>query len=106
MENLQHRHDISDAIWGKLEPIITLWTWDGNNANDTRLFVDAVLWILRTGAPWRDLPPSYGKFGSIHKRFKCWCDNGHWEYILEQLITEAMIQMKSSRLPNKTEWML
>ena len=88
MENLQHRHDISDAIWAKLEPIIMAWTWGGSNANDTRVFINAVLWILRTGAPWRDLPPSYGKFGSIHKRFKRWCDIGRWEHILEQLIDE------------------
>ena len=88
MSDSQHRHDISDAIWEKLAPIIAPWTWGGSNANDNRVYINAVLWILRTGAPWRDLPPSYGKFGSIHKRFKRWCDNGRWEYILEQLIDE------------------
>ena len=88
MENPQHRHDISDETWAKLEPIIALWTWGGSNANDNRIFINGVLWILRTGAPWRDIPPEYGKFGSVHKRFKRWCDRGRWEYILEQLIDE------------------
>ena len=88
MDKIQHRHDMSDAIWSRLEPIVSVWIWGGSNANDTRLFINAVFWILRTGAPWRDLPPSYGKFGSIHKRFKRWCDRGRWEYILEQLIEE------------------
>ena len=88
MENMQQRHDMTDAIWAKLEPIISKWTWGGSNSNDTRLFMNGVFWILRTGAPWRDLPPFYGKNGSIHKRYKRWCDTGRWEKILEQLIDE------------------
>ena len=53
-----HRHDISDAAWALIEPhtIGNKGTW-GGNAKDTRLFIDAVFWILHTGAPWRDLPP-------------------------------------------------
>jgi len=88
MENSQHRHDMNDAVWAKLESITAQWTWGGSNANDDRLFIDAVCWVLRTGAPWRDMPPAYGKFGSIHKRFRRWCDSGRWEKILEQLIDE------------------
>ena len=88
MENLQHRHDITDRIWAKLESIINQWTWGGSNSNDSRVFINAVFWVLRTGAPWRDLPPDYGKFGSIHKRYKRWCDTGRWEKILEQVIEE------------------
>jgi len=88
MENLQHRHDITDRIWAKLESIINQWTWGGSNSNDSRVFINAVFWVLRTGAPWRDLPPDYGKFGSIHKRYKRWCDAGRWEKILEQVIDE------------------
>jgi transposase len=60
----------------------------GSNANDTRTFLDGVCWILRTGSPWRDLPSNYGKFGSVHKRFKRWCDEGKWDTILEALIDE------------------
>ena len=90
MENLQNRHDLTDAQWEILEPIIliTLGTWGGSNANDNRIFINGCFWILRTGAPWRDLPPQYGKFGSVHKRFKRWCDNGIWERILEAVIDD------------------
>ena len=88
MENTQHRHDMTDKVWEKLEPIMKKWTWGGSNANDDRVFLNGVFWILRTGAPWRDLPPAYGKFGSVHKRYKRWCDSGRWDYILEQVIEE------------------
>ena len=90
MNNLQNRHDITDRQWSILEPVIlkTVGTWGGSNANDNRIFINACFWILRTGAPWRDLPPQYGKFGSVHKRFKRWCDKGIWEKILEVIIDD------------------
>ena len=47
-----------------------------------------MFWILRTGAPWRDLPPDYGKWGSVHQRFRRWRDKGIWEKILEALIDD------------------
>ena len=56
---------ISDNAWELIKPhtIRNKGTW-GGNACDTRLFINAVFWILRTGAPWRDLPPDYGNWTS------------------------------------------
>ena len=90
MNTTQNRHDLTTAQWDKIEPIIQerLGSWGGSNANDNRIFVNGVFWVIRTGAPWRDLPPQYGKFNAVHRRFKRWCDCNHWEYILEQLIDE------------------
>ena len=55
-----HRHDISDGIWKILEPLLPgqEGQW-GGVAEDNRLFLNAVFWVLRAGAPWRDLPESY-----------------------------------------------
>jgi len=47
-----------------------------------------VFWILRTGAPWRDLPPDYGGWSNTHRRFIRWRDKGIWEALLEKLIDE------------------
>jgi transposase len=90
MDSLQNRHDISDAQWIKIDPIIKekIGTWGGANAGDTRVFVNGVLWITRTGAPWRDLPPQYGKFTAVHSRYKRWCDKNVWDFILAELIDE------------------
>ena len=65
MKNEQQRHDISDAVWSLLEPHLPgqRGQW-GGIAQDNRRFINGVFWILRTGAPWRDLPPFYGKWGA------------------------------------------
>ena len=57
-------------------------------AKDNRLFLNAIFWILRSGAPWRDLPPDYGDWKNTHRRFCRWRDKGIWEQLLELLIDE------------------
>ncbi len=83
------RHDISDHVWCLLEPHLPgrKGAW-GRIAYDNRLFINAVFWILRAGAPWRDLPPDYGDWKNTHRRFCRWRDKGIWEGLLEQLISE------------------
>ena len=90
MEKSQHRHDISDKAWAILEPMLPgqRGQW-GGIAEDNRRFINGVFWILRTGAPWRDLPPDYGKWGSVHQRFRRWRDKGIWEALLEELADDA-----------------
>ena len=67
------RHDLSDKVWGLLEPHLPGRSggW-GGIARDNRLFINAVFWIMRTGAPWRDLPPDYGCWSNTHRRFIRW----------------------------------
>ena len=87
MANAYERHDISDESWAKIEFLLPgrKGTW-GGNARDNRQFINAVFWILRTGAPWRDLPPSYGDWKNTHRRFCRWRDKGVWEKLLQELI--------------------
>lgn len=83
------RHDISDRVWYLLEPHLPgrKGSW-GGVARDNRQFINAVFWILRTGAPWRDLPPDYGDWKNTQRRFCRWRDKGVWENLLEILIDE------------------
>jgi transposase len=89
MDSAQHRHDISDHVWELLEPHLPgrKGTW-GGKARDNRQFINVIFWILRTGAPWRDLPPSYGDWKNTHRRFCRWRDKGIWSSLLERLMDE------------------
>ena len=89
MPETLHRHDLSDRHWELLEPHLPgrAGVW-GGVARDNRQFINAVFWILRTGAPWRDLPASYGGWKNTHRRFCRWRDKGIWESLLEQCIDE------------------
>ena len=60
----------------------------GGGAKDNRLFINAVFWILRTGTPWRDVPPDYGDWKNVHRRFCRWRDRGIWENLLNAVIDE------------------
>ena len=83
------RHDISDKLWDNLkEKLPGRPGAVGSPAQDNRQFINAVFWILRTGAPWRDLPPDYGDWKNVHRRFCRWRDRGVWEALLESLIVE------------------
>ena len=55
---------------------------------DNHLFLNAVLWILRTGAPWRALPPDYGDWKNTHRRFSRWPDRGVWQRLLDEVIDD------------------
>jgi transposase len=93
MENTQQRHDISDDLWNKLEPLLPgqQGSW-GGVAKNNRQFINGVFWILRTGAPWRDLPPVYGDWKNTHRRFCRWRDKNVWEDLLEKLVSEPNLE--------------
>ncbi len=89
MEEAHRRHDISDELWELMEPHLPGREGTrGVTAKDNRLFINAVFWILRTGAPWRDLPPDYGDWKNTHRRFCRWRDKGVWEKFLEILVND------------------
>ena len=91
------RHDMTNAIWELLAPHLpgSPGKW-GKIAKDNRKFINAVSWIIRTGAPWRDLPPYYGKWNTHAKRYRRWVKNGVWAKLLEIFADEP--ELESSML--------
>lgn len=82
----QDRHRLSDATWQKvLVQIDALRSGRGRPGVDDRRFFEAVCWILRTGAPWRDLPREYGPWQTAYKRFSRWTRRGIWGAIYRRL---------------------
>jgi transposase len=83
------RFELSDAQWTCIRDLLPGKAGDpGRTAADNRTFVNAVLWVLRSGARWRDLPPRYGAYKSVHKRFARWAANGVWERIFATLTAD------------------
>lgn len=81
---MKRRHELSDEQWARIEPHLPGKKGDpGRTAENNRLFVNAVLWIAKTGAPWRDLPERFGEWNSVFQRFNRWCKRGVWERVLE-----------------------
>jgi transposase len=80
------RHAISDERWERIQHLLPGKAGDpGVTAKDNRLFIDAVFWIAKTGAQWRDLPPRFGNWNSVWRRFDRWAAKGVWERVLREL---------------------
>lgn len=80
------RRYLRNSQWKVVAPLCPGKEGDkGRHGEDNRLFVDAVLWINRTGAPWRDLPPEFGNWNSQYQRFRRWAKKGVWERIFNAL---------------------
>ncbi len=79
MTAAHRRHDLSDRVGQRLEPLLPGGPGKvGRPAADHRRFLNAVFGILRTGAPWRDLPPASGDGKNTHRRFSRWRARGGW----------------------------
>ena len=80
------RHEINDPQWDAIQDLLPGKEGDpGTTAKDNRLFVNAILWIAKTGAPWRDLPERFGHWNSVFQRFNRWCKGGVFKRIMEKL---------------------
>ena len=83
------RFVLSDRQWSLVEPhCLGKKTDPGRTGGDGRLFLEAVLWIACTGAPWRDLPPGFGNWNSVFKRFRDWVKGDVFERIFDALSDE------------------
>jgi transposase len=86
---MNKRYEMSAAQWQRICDLVPGKAGDpGRTGDNNRLFVNRVLWVLRSGAHWHDLPPRYGKPKSVHKRFCRWAKAGVWQRIFSTLTAD------------------
>ena len=79
------RGDLTDSEWRILDPLLPDRGERGPAIPDKRRTVNGILWVLRTGAPWRDMPERYGNWNSVFVRFSRWSKLGVWDAAFETL---------------------
>lgn len=86
-----HRYELSDRQWARLAPLFLSQPQPGQAGRppcDYRAVVNGILWILHTGAPWRDLPERYGSCKTVFSRFNGWRRDGTWSRLVTALLDE------------------
>ena len=91
------RGELTDAAWARIEPLLPESGRRGGRWRDHRQVVNGILWKLRTGAPWRDLPERYGPWKTCHERLRRWTADGTWDRLLTQ------VQVKDDAV-GRVEW--
>lgn len=84
-----HRHALTDEQWKRLEPLLPRRPQGRQSTRGDRLFIEAVLFRIRTGVPWRDLPERFGSWKSVYNRFANWAAKDHWATIFRELQVET-----------------
>jgi transposase len=80
------RHAVTDEEWTLIEPLLPARTaTTGRPPSDPRVMWNGILWILRTGAPWRDLPERYGPWQTVYTHFRAWRAAGVYDRVLAAL---------------------
>ena len=84
------RYELNEGQWGRIANLLPgRKETVGRTAADNRVFVNGVLWVLRSGARWSDWPERYGKYKSVHKRFARWAVSGVWDRMFRTLTQDA-----------------
>ena len=94
---------MTDEEWAIFMPFLTTASsLGGRPPKNHRHRLDGIVWICRTGAPWRDLPAAFGKWNSVWKQFRRWCESGVWDLLLQALADSGgaldMLQMIDSTI--------
>ena len=89
----EDRLAISDELWEEMWPLLPGKAGDpGATCHDNRQFMEAVLWRVRTGSPWRDLPKGFGNWNSVFKRFRRWANAGVFERFFNAINGEPELE--------------
>lgn len=93
------RHTFTDEQWGRIDPVLP--PCKGRPGGEQRTFFNALLWMARTGAPWRDLPGRFGKWNVVYQRYAYWCAKGHFERLFQGVqqpdLEEVMVESTCCR---------
>ena len=80
------RHELKAEQWDTIRGLLPPESGrEGRPSIDNRQVINAIRWVLKTGAPWRDLPAHYPKWKTVHSRFSRWCQQGVWARVLAEL---------------------
>lgn len=89
---------LSDEAWRTVAPLLPGKAGDpGCSGRDNRLFLEAVLWVARTGSPWRDLPAEFGKWYTTYTRYHRWEKKGVWPRVVEALQAQGARELLYDR---------
>ncbi len=80
-----NRHELTDPQWRAVEALLPKPHHMGRPPRDAREMLEAMLWLVRVGAPWRDLPDGYGPWQTVYHRFSQWRDDGTFDRIVKRL---------------------
>lgn len=84
-----YRHELTEEQWQRIRDLLPPEQGrPGRRPQPNRGMVNAILWVLRSGAPWRDLPERYPKWKSVHTRFLRWSRRGVWKQVLDALAAD------------------
>jgi transposase len=82
---IMKRHALTDEQWNRIKEFLPENGKPGTQWKDHRLIVDGMIWVLKTGVPWRDLPERFGPWKTVYERFRLWSQQGLWQRILSAL---------------------
>ena len=93
------RYDLTDFEWSVIEPILPM-DRRGPKPRNNRRVLNGIFWVLRTGAPWRDLPERYGPYTSAYNRFNRWRKAGIWDHLMDAVVKayDGNVQMIDSSI--------
>ena len=83
------RGEITDQAWQQIEPLLPEYGKSGGQWRDHRTIINGILWKLRTGSPWRELPERYGSWQTCYDRFSRWRRDGTWDRLLAHAQTKS-----------------
>lgn len=97
---MSHRYELSDAEWGVVEPLLAPPGGRGRPWKDRRRTLNGMFWVLRSGAPWADLPKRYGAKSTVHEHFTHFRDGG----VLDAILAALRLKLDAQGRIDDSQW--